>query len=168
MDGHVLSQPPSAQPNPSPHQRLLSPRAAALTVLVLLAVALGVTRLLLGAPGEKAVRTSATRTAPPSTLAPAQVTELHKALHDLDTACSKGRTDTTQQAVARDTQVIVEFAKRYPNAVFPIDDETGRTLSLLIVTRQTLRRCAPQLVAPVDALLPSDLRSAGAPRRGTP
>lgn len=134
-------------------------------MLVLLTAVFGATRLLVGAPGGSSREPRATATAQPSVLLPAQVTELHKALQDLDTACSRGRPGaTTQQAVERDTEVVVEFAKRYPNAVFPLDEETGRTLSVLLVARYTLRQCAPQLVARIDALLPSDLRSTPAPR----
>ncbi|MFF4728744.1 hypothetical protein ACFY3M_25990 [Streptomyces mirabilis] len=53
------------------------------------------------------------------------------------------------------------LSRRYPDARFPIDDETGTTLSLLLVTRQSMRDCAPALAVHVDRALPSDYRDAG-------
>lgn len=142
----------------------MSRRVAALTALVLLAVVLGAAQLLNGPRGGRDAGTRFTPTPPAVRLAPGQVVELHAALHDLDASCAGRDSPSRRQAVARDTAVVVAFAERYPNAVFPIDDETGRTLSLLLVVRQTLRRCAPGLVGRIDRLLPSDLRSTPTPR----
>jgi hypothetical protein len=107
-------------------------------------------------------------TAPSVTLTAEQASPVHDALHDLDARCAKANAPGSTQAIARDTEVIVAFSERYPDAVFPIDDERGRTLSLLLVVRQSLRTCAPELVSRLDTLLPLDLRSSVPPNAGSP
>lgn len=62
--------------------------------------------------------------------------------------------------MTRDADLIRSFARRHPEAAFPVDDERGTTLSLLLVTRQALAACAPTLAAAVDAELPTEYRNA--------
>jgi hypothetical protein len=57
----------------------------------------------------------------------------------------------------------VAFARRNPHAEFPVDDETGNTLSLLLATRDDLSRCAPTMAARITAAPP-----AAAPADPTP
>ncbi|MEU0680133.1 MULTISPECIES: hypothetical protein [Streptomyces] len=87
---------------------------------------------------------------------------VHDALHTIDARCRAKGGDVEQAALTRDVDTIIDFSRRYPDARFPIDDETGRTLSLLLVTRQSLRDCAPALAARVDRALPSDFRDRAA------
>lgn len=59
----------------------------------------------------------------------------------------------------RDVDAVLAFAQRYPEATFPIDDETGRSLTLLFTTRQALRTCAPAAAARVDRAMPQQYRT---------
>ncbi|GAA1219387.1 hypothetical protein GCM10009665_06840 [Kitasatospora nipponensis] len=93
---------------------------------------------------------------------------VHDAMHDIADHCAPQTGATARPELAHDAQVIVAFAQRYPNATFPVDDETGRTLSLLLATRQDLGRCEPEAAARVDQALPPQFRaapSAGLPER---
>lgn len=93
---------------------------------------------------------------PNETAPPAQVAEIHRALHTLGRVCRPGadtdQTSRAQQPVA----VILDFARRHPNVSFPIHDETGTTLSLLFVARDSVRSCAPSLMARIERLIPSE------------
>ena len=71
-------------------------------------------------------------------LSRAQAKPVHEALHDIAALCRPGAMAEARQRVAQDVRVILSFARRYPEAAFPIDDETGTALSLLLVTRQSL------------------------------
>ena len=90
---------------------------------------------------------------PPAT----EVQRVHDALHDISDRCPRNTQAGAgeQRQVDRDIDVILGFAERYPNAEFPIDDETGRTLSLLLATHDDLRTCAPAAAARVDRALPT-------------
>jgi hypothetical protein len=127
--------------------------------LVLLALLVGAGIVVRSSRVKPDVRSVVPTTARSVTLTAAQAAPVHDALHDLDARCTKANAPGATHAIVRDTDVIVAFSERYPDAIFPIDDETGKTLSLLLVVRQSLRACAPELVSRLDALLPLDLRS---------
>lgn len=91
------------------------------------------------------------------------VQRVHEALHDIDARCSLGRPGGGD--LEHDAGVILDFAQRYPDARFPIDDETGRTLSLLMTAREGLDGCAPAVAARIDAALPPQYRRRPATRR---
>jgi hypothetical protein len=91
-----------------------------------------------------------------------QVQAVHRALHDIDAQCPGAGKDPVdaQSRVQGDVETIVAFAQRYPDAAFPfpIDQETGRTQSLLLVARQAMRTCAPALASRLNLALPQRLR----------
>ncbi|MFF6829845.1 hypothetical protein [Streptomyces longwoodensis] len=113
-----------------------------------------------GSRSAATARPSATAAAvtPPGT----QVRPVHEALHGIDAICRTKSGRVKQASLARAADTVIDFSRRYPNARFPIDDETGTTLSLLLVTRQGLRDCAPALAARVDRALPPDFRDPSA------
>ena len=96
---------------------------------------------------------------------------VHDALHDIAARCptETGPTPGTIRAgdltaddlrrLTQDAALIVAFARRHPHAQFPIDDEQGTTLSLLMVTREALAPCAPAAAASADELLPAEYRT---------
>lgn len=89
----------------------------------------------------------------------AEVQQIHRALHALGKIC-KLPDATNQTALARPSvEAIVDFARRYPNARFAIDDETGTTVALLLVAREALRTCAPSLIPQISRTLPSRYQS---------
>lgn len=94
-----------------------------------------------------------------NTPAQAEVQPIHDALHDIAARCRPGAVADDPARVTRDTDVIRSFARRHPDVAFPIDDERGTTLSLLLVTRQALADCSPALAAAVDEELPTEYRS---------
>lgn len=89
----------------------------------------------------------------------AEVDVAHQALHDLGDACAQQEPSRSPSAVSQATESLLRFATRHPDGRFPIDDETGTTLSLLLVVRDELSTCAPELRPRVDALLPPEFRS---------
>jgi len=82
---------------------------------------------------------------------------VHRELHAVGRVCPPDRTARVRPHV----EAILEFARRYPNVSFPIDDETGTTVSLLILTRYSLRTCAPELADRVNHALPSRYQTSG-------
>lgn len=88
-----------------------------------------------------------------------EVSRVHAALHDIGARCGPTAADpAAQQQLAADAEVIVSFAERYPEALFTIDDETGRSLSLLLVARDELTVCAPAASQRADLALPVQFR----------
>lgn len=148
---------------PGPRRTRRIPGAAWLVALLVVVVALGAVGLITR-PGTRGSGSGPADTATPSSTASAvsppaaEVRPVHGALHDLDARCKPGASSKVQIGLARDADRIVAFARRYPNARFPIDDETGSTLSLLLVARQSLRTCAPAAAATVDGALPPQYR----------
>lgn len=129
---------PVATRRGAPSRRLIAALALGVGVLVALGAVLG-PRL-----GET--------TAQP---AGAEVDDVHAILHRLERTCGRsGRSPAARRQLDRDVGSILAFARAYPEARFQIDDETGRTLSLLLVGREATRRCAPQASARLDAALP--------------
>jgi hypothetical protein len=140
--------------------------AAAAVVLALSAIALSV--LLRPAtppdPSAAVVSSTASTEPPPSAASAAEIQRLHRALHDLGKQCQEPEGKRSQPSINRDVDIILAFAKRYPEGRFPIDDETGSALSLLLVARNELRPCAPAAAARVDSALPPEFREP-TPRR---
>lgn len=95
----------------------------------------------------------------PEETAPADaVKPVHQALHSLGRVCRRGG-DTDQASASRargPVNVILAFARRFPNVSFPVHDETGTTLSLLFVARNEVQDCAPALTAQVERLIPAE------------
>lgn len=133
--------------------------AALLLVGVILAVVAVVTagREPLSAIDE-APQTTAVQTAK-KTLTQVDVQPVHDALHDIAARCRPGAAADDPRRVAQDAAVMMSFARRYPQAEFPMDDERGTTLSLLLVARQALTDCAPAAAAAVDDQLPTEYQS---------
>jgi hypothetical protein len=88
----------------------------------------------------------------------AEVARVHRGLHYLERACRDSLTVAERERVDVDVDFFLTFAKRYPEAEFPIDDETGRAVSLLLVVREELERCFPAAAARVDQALPEQFR----------
>lgn len=97
-----------------------------------------------------------------------EVARVHAALHDFSTWCTPTAGARARQRLQRDAALIVAFARRHPRARFPIDDETGTTVSLLLVTRQELRNCAPAAAGLADRALPASIRRGLTPLGNTP
>ena len=86
-----------------------------------------------------------------------EVRDVHEALHDLGDTCAE-RDARSSAAVERPVSVILDFARRRPNARFEIDDESGSSLALLLVLQDELRTCAPSLLPRVQEVLPPEQR----------
>lgn len=92
-----------------------------------------------------------------------EVQRVHEALHRIGSLCgAKGR-NTPPAGMDANVAVILSFATRYPAGRFPIDDETGTALSLLMVTREAVRDCAPAAAANVNQALPAEFRDKPTP-----
>lgn len=93
----------------------------------------------------------------------AAVRDIHQALHSIGRECRLPPAARGKAAIDADVRTILRFVRRYPTGRFPIDDETGSPLSLLLVTRQALVDCSPRNAALVDAALPPAQRGRGSP-----
>ncbi|MBP0456040.1 hypothetical protein [Streptomyces montanisoli] len=91
-----------------------------------------------------------------------QVRPVHQALHDIGAKCPPDAGSSSATSLTRDVDRILAFAHAYPHARFAVDDETGSTLSLLLVTRQAMRTCAPAEAGRVNQALPVAYREATA------
>lgn len=90
---------------------------------------------------------------------PQEVRRVHAVLHGIEEACSGSRVGPRVSAsLEANANTIVRFARKYPQVRFPIDDESGRALSLLLVAREALLPCAPLAAARVDRALPQKYR----------
>jgi hypothetical protein len=88
-----------------------------------------------------------------------EVGRIHAALHTIGRLCTHPADARNAPTLEQQAQTLLVFARRYPDSTFRIDDETGRTTSLLLVGREALRRCAPPLAHRLDDALPTSLRS---------
>jgi hypothetical protein len=90
----------------------------------------------------------------------AEVARVHAILHRLDRTCARSRgLPAARKQLDRDVDTILAFTVAYPEARFPIDDESGTALSLLLVTREATRRCAPDASRRFDDALPEQFRT---------
>ena len=142
----------------------MSPRTGWFLVLAG-ALAVGVPALLLvSGPGWISLDQSGAAKSPPNLTIPrpqdtapaAAVKPVHRALHTLGRLCRRGAVDAKATQARRPVMVILAFARQYPNVTFPLDDETGTTLSLLFVARNEVTSCAPALTALVERLIPPE------------
>jgi hypothetical protein len=85
---------------------------------------------------------------------------VHHTLHALNQTCQPHTKHRLRRAT-REGRTILRFAKRYPAARFPIHDETGTAVELLMVTREALRTCAPTLVPTINTELPRRFQDPG-------
>ena len=155
-----------AQGEPSTHgPRLRNRRRAMVIVAVALAVVLaGVGWYVLRSPEEPPP--AAIMSGTPTPMAPRpkdqapddQARRVHRALHAIGAICESRTGQGRAALVRRQVDTIVDFARRYPSVSFPIDDETGTTVSLLILVRDEVRDCAPSLTEEVNAALPEKYR----------
>lgn len=125
---------------------------SAVAALTLVALAL----LTAGLVVERSRSTASARAADPSG---EEVRRVHAVLHEIEQSCSGGPADSRAgERLEANADVLVRFARKYPRARFPIDDESGRALSLLLVAREALLPCAPAAAARVDEALPEEYR----------
>jgi hypothetical protein len=120
-------------------------------------VAVVVTRILSADGQQSPVRIIQAPPPPPTPTqtAPAgEAQQVHAALHDIGDWCRTTPSRRAQTRLDHDADLILTFARRYPEATFPIDDETGRALTLLMTTRQALSTCSPAAAARVGRALP--------------
>ena len=143
------------------------PMAAVLVALAVLGVAsLGLSTLTGGSPARAPSHGRTSQPVAPYALPTPEVIldesesqPAHRALHALGRACQPKVAERTRNSVLRPLRVIERFASRYPAGGFTIDDESGTTLSLLIVVRNELETCDPGLVPRVDELIPGRYRT---------
>lgn len=93
-----------------------------------------------------------------SSAPPERVQQVHEVLHRIGDLCRSTGDESRPALVASGVDVIVSFVRQFPEGSFPIDDETGTTLSLLLVTREALRTCDPVSAARVDQELPPEFQ----------
>ncbi len=113
---------------------------------------------LLGPPGRGTHPATPSPTGRYTTPPAAEVQQIHDVLDDIAARCTPGADADAQRHLDHDVDVILAFAQGHPNAEFPVDDETGHTLSLLLATRDDLSHCAPAAAARVNAALPPQFR----------
>lgn len=135
---------------------------AGIIVLCLPALILGAllaSMLLAGPrPASTGPNPGITEPATGSPVPSAEVDRVHGALHELASQCQAGIDEVTRQRLDQDVEMMVEFSRRYPDSRFPIDDETGGPVGLLLVARNALERCAPESAAKADSALPPEFR----------
>lgn len=95
---------------------------------------------------------------PVSKASPQAVNLLHQALHGLAKECQKPERTRSSPRINWDVDIVLGFARRYPEGRFGIDDETGNALSLLLATHDDFRTCAPEAAGRLNRALPADLR----------
>ncbi|MBW4033584.1 MAG: hypothetical protein HIU88_13145 [Acidobacteria bacterium] len=120
----------------------------------LLIAAVAVPMVMAGAPVERGnLWVGASPYGPTSSASAADVRVALDALHRIGAQCLKTSPDPL--AVRGDVAIITRFAERNPVGRFPIDDETATASSLLIVTREAIKTCAPDQVTVINAALKS-------------
>lgn len=143
-----------------PLLRALAPVAVVVTALTVLfgVTAITLRELLIPSgsqpPNARALAGLPAATGSTVTVPAAEAQRVHDSLHSVGAWCRADPAGRVRSRLDRDVDVILTFTRRYPEATFPIDDETGRALTLLMTTRQALRTCAPAAAARVDRALP--------------
>lgn len=113
-----------------------------------------------GSPGVEAPPVTPDRRA----LLPAGETRyIHKTFHELARYCRRGRAD--KRRLDATTERFIALYRRFPADRFrmAIDDESGTTLSAILVLRYELSTCSPRNAARIDRVLGP--RAPDAPRR---
>lgn len=150
--------PPFAGASGSSRRRKLVILAASLLAIGMVALGLG----MLTSPDQ--TTPAATFSGSPTPMAPRpeeqapknESRRVHRALHAIGRICESGDTSERTALVRPQIETILGFARRFPDVSFPIDDETGSTVALLIVTRDGVRTCAPSLMGKVNGALPPE------------
>jgi hypothetical protein len=152
-------------PRPARTGRRLPILAATAGAALAAGIVLAVSLTLLGPPGQdpNAAPAVPDATAPYTTPPPAEVQQIHDTLADIAARCTPNPDADAQRELDRDVDVILAFARRNPHAEFPVDDETGHTLSLLLATRDDLSHCVPAAAARINPALPAQLRRPPSP-----
>ena len=101
------------------------------------------------APTSEDMWVGGTAYGPTSTAPTADVQVIHNALHDIGAQCLEATPNLG--IIESDVDLIIAFSARYPVGRFPIDDETATASSLLLVTRDAVKDCAPAEVERLDA-----------------
>ena len=121
--------------------------------------------LLVPTPGpeDSSPRRQAAPTASETAVAAptADVQRVHEAMHDIAARCQPGvpAGPDARSELDRDVDVILTFARKFPNARLTVDDESGHTVSLLLGVRDDLRRCASDVAARLDPAIPPKYRA---------
>ncbi len=132
--------------------------AATVGGVLAFAAALAASSTLFKPSADGSNSASPTATASYSTPPAAEVKRIRDTLNDIAARCNPHTTVADRRHLDRDVDVVLAVARRYPNAEFPVEDETGHTLSLLLAIRDDLRQCAPSAAARVNDGLPSRFR----------
>jgi hypothetical protein len=156
---NALVMPPKVRR--SSGRSLLVAAAAILPFLALLTIAgLTLLRATQPSPGDGAPAVLLGGSAPPTspTVPEDEVQVMHRALHSVGETCARAAPARSQATLDRDVTVLLDFARRHPEGQFAIDDETGTSLSLLLVLRQDLGTCDPTALPVIESLLPPSFR----------
>lgn len=148
---------------PRPRRRLLLTLAPVAGGALASAVALwGLSNLFTGpGPDDLSDLTVAPAASEALVTAPAQrVQQVHDAMHVIAARCEPGVAagPEAERDLNRSTEVILTFARDFPDARLQIDDESGRTLTLLLGVRDDLLRCAPAVAGRMDPAIPPQFR----------
>ena len=157
---------PASGPNdPNDAARPRDMVAALAPVVVTVVVVFGLAGLALiavmdrpGMPVATVISSPAAVPISTATVPAADAERVHVALHDVGTWCRTAPGSRTQDKLEGDLDVILSFSRSYPDATFSIDGETGRSVTLLMTTRQLLRTCEPAAAARADAALPTEFQ----------
>ena len=93
---------------------------------------------------------------PQERAAPSTVRPVHRALHTLGEDCTTAAGPEQVAATESAVKVILGFARRHPDVRFPVHEEVGTVPSLLYVTRESVRSCAPWFVGRIERLIPAE------------
>ena len=124
-----------------PARRPRWPLIAAFAVPPVIFAALLTTALAGVGSNESDLWVGATEFGPTSKAPEGAVQVIHVALHDIGAQCLKPR--PALREIASDVDLIIAFSQQYPAGRFPIDDETATASSLLLVTIEAVKACAP-------------------------
>lgn len=91
-----------------------------------------------------------------------QVQRVHSALHDMGTRCTPSADVAAQHRIGTDVDLLIGFARRYPDARFSVDGEDGQALDLLLIAATEMRGCAPAAARRAEQALPPRFQSPAA------
>lgn len=151
--------PPVTRKRRGPSRTAMTVTGALAGVLVLAgALALVVPRSAPTAvPGRASGGSAAGQTVPAT-----QVQRVHSALHDMGARCTPSADVAAQHRIGTDVDLLIGFARRYPDARFSVDGEDGRALDLLLIAATEMRGCAPAAARRAEQALPPQFQSPAA------
>ncbi|MDX5961893.1 hypothetical protein SIM91_00765 [Rhodococcus opacus] len=141
----------------TPARRCLAPTVVILALLAITLAGLLVATLM-RLNSDDASTIDASPTDAGSAAPPAEAERAHAALHDMAALCAPDTDEAAQRRIESDVDLLVAFTRAYPDANFPIDDETGRSPGLLLIARKEMQVCAPTAAAHANAALPPQFR----------